>query len=169
IGAVIDVRVTAASIARVKYYAPAGADSLLHRISGDRVQKIEYEDGRVWERRPAHIRQIDRKAEKRIVRNNISSRAYPNVITLNAPHLVLLQSLTGIACGLEYERFLDPRGYWSLHLPAYLTTKVSSDIYGGIRRGDVFEEGKAQYAAPGVLFHPLGNKRRADIGLGIQY
>ena len=71
----------------------------------------------------------------------------------------------GAGAGVEYERFMDRDGLLSLCLPivAYQGGELATGEfgYGDTRRGTT-----GYFLAPGLRLHPMGNRRRADLGLG---
>ena len=168
------VKVKAASFFRVSFYYTNATDSTLHMITGKEVQRIEYADGHVYtiqRKKKQHTptrQEIEWKGRHPRGKKAYTNRAYSNVITLNAPQLVLIKGIYGFAGGLEFERFVDKGGYVSLTLPYYVSANLTNQ-FGEVGYNEPWKEGRVYYFAPGIRFHATGNKKRADFGLGLHY
>jgi hypothetical protein len=95
-------------------------------------------------------------------------KAYSNVLTINAPNLIVAGKFFGAAWGAQYERYFGKKGYLSADIPVYFTS-TCFDHAGENRPGVPYRKAKAYYIAPGLRFHPLGNNRGADLSLGFCY
>lgn len=70
--------------------------------------------------------------------------------------------------GLEYEQFFTNRHFFSVTLEGvgYLGGHIG---FGPLKEGDVWSQTYGYYLAPGLRFHPIGNKYFLDPGLGISF
>jgi hypothetical protein len=85
---------------------------------------------------------------------------YANTLTANFPALFSIDYLPGTSAGLEYERFMNQRGRFSISVPAYVF--IAKSLY----KSGYGPELKGYYAAPALMFHPLGNTNFVDYSFG---
>lgn len=83
---------------------------------------------------------------------------YPNVFTINVPHFADISDLSFLQIGLEFERYLDARGRYSVNGSVY---------FGTLTGGQSVKSGAASYFSPGVSYHFISNNR-GDVSAGIQ-
>lgn len=75
-----------------------------------------------------------------------------------------LGGYAAVAPGLEYERFLTKKNKLSVMVQAAVF--VNGTFTLGYRTGDVSVQTTGFYIVQGVRYHPFGNQRRLDLGIG---
>lgn len=178
-GQYIEGRVLRATRMFFTYRIPLGNDSATIHIKGTSVLSVKYADGRTWKTLDtdqwARLNNMNRSVAHRhkSVRSRLPyiKRGYKNVITLNAPQIEVVHGLAGFNLGIEYERYIDKKGYFSVFLPFYPKRAISQYFgrWGGVHYGEILDWGSAIYFGPGLSFHPLRNIHRVDISIGLQY
>lgn len=91
-------------------------------------------------------------------------KACANVITATGGIGSIGSEYTGTA-DITYERFLDRKGFFSISMPVMMYSGFS-DI-GEVHDGDVRTWTHGLYVVPSALYHPFGNGRVADLGVGL--
>lgn len=118
-----------------------------------------YAQDRRWPPRP-HPRPTMHRPHERRIRVRIGA---PNVLTVGAG----LGGLGGEICGtvrLEYERFINREGTFSVTLPL---TRYGGGTFGEWHEGQTVIKLSGFFASPGFYYHPFGNKVPADFSIGL--
>jgi len=85
---------------------------------------------------------------------------------MDIPQITGLGGLAFFTGGVQYERFLNEDGLLSVSIPIYVGIAPHLTLSGN-RVGDDYQQGKAFFIAPGLRYHPYGNRGRADFSLGM--
>lgn len=88
-----------------------------------------------------------------------------NRISFSFPNLLVLNKYAGAAIGVDYERYLLRSGMLSIDAGARLLNAGTVTIYGG-KTGSRRHNEKGYAFSGAAIFHPLGNRRRVDPGIG---
>jgi len=99
------------------------------------------------------------------VHRNLIRVPMPNVLTANVPTYMYIAGFPGINIGAEYERFVTRNGLFSTALAINYLWAGTPEA-GRMYYGEVRENIRVAYLAPGLFYHPAGNTDAVDISLG---
>ncbi len=92
-------------------------------------------------------------------------RPYRNMVSLQG-HFGQIGGIAEGGLGIAYQRFVNRKGTISVNLP--LTFYWGADGDGGEPGyNDVRTNSRGYFAAPGIFWHPAGNRQKVDVALGI--
>jgi hypothetical protein len=145
------------------YYEIHGSDTGRRWIRRGRVLQISYQDG-TYEHK---LKPVKMEWLRRISKPGTPPKlvGYPNAITLNFPTYNNLGGYSGISVGAEYTRFIDTGGRFSASL-AFHRLWAGTLTEGRFNTDESRTSIQSSLFVPGALYHPFGNKKYIDIGIG---
>lgn len=128
--------------------APQGPDYVLN---SKEVSRIVYEDGRE-----------ENSEVLRVTKRHRADGTYGKNIISFAP--IQMTNLSPVGIGIQYERFLDQKGMFSLYLPLAISfyEEYSNYYYGYNRQKDR----AYTYLYPGLKIYPGGSSRKVSYSIG---